>query len=250
MIITKSSQNTEVEKLKIEMIKLKKMIQKREDEVSVLVKIIEKHKLAVQKKIPLGEINQNVVEAKQEDVEKLRAKKKLAFEKFRQHHSKNQAIGENKSVLREKFTLAREMGESANAARMRMNGLKEQLTLVKQDIVMNKLEHNDKGVQKLLSKESQIVDEINEAKRKYKCSYKILKQTKTQIEHLKLILDKNREGMQEEFELEWIKQIQARKERKAKRKEAWGHNIPSTGNQSADADISRFYEIRQRIMKS
>ena len=65
-------------------------IQKREDEVSVLVKIIEKHKLAVQKKIPLGEINQNVVEAKQEDVEKLQAKKKLAFEKFRQHHSKNQ----------------------------------------------------------------------------------------------------------------------------------------------------------------
>ncbi|KAM3594603.1 uncharacterized protein V6R79_010711 [Siganus canaliculatus] len=141
-----------------EMTKLHNMLKQRDDEISVLVKMLKKEKKRVQDSAPqLANINNGQTPASTSDVgstvtdsqngsrdvfssehgsraeqhmkkgPQLSMGKQEAFEMFVRDHEDHLTIEDNKNLLRQRSTEAKRLGEQLNEAKTRITELKKQL---------------------------------------------------------------------------------------------------------------------------
>jgi len=135
------------------------------------------------------------------DTELLRDRNK-AFELFRKSYRRNEAIEENKQILKDKFAQAKALAAQVNQSRNQINYHKSTIEQLRKERAMHGLlEPAAEGEEAEVDPE----EERNKAaiegeKAKYKAAYTKLKSLKAEIEHLQLMLEKSRKRLQKDFE--------------------------------------------------
>ena len=198
-----------------------------------------------------------------------------AFEHFRKSYRKNEAIEENKAILKEKYASAKAMAAKVNAARQQINFLKSTIEQLRKERAMQGVVEGE-GVQEEDPEEERAKSQIEVQKEAYKRGYASLKSLKAEIEHLQLMLEKSRKGLQKDFEQWFVRVAQqcvAREKAEAVREQRGGKGKGAalqgshleletprtaharmaagpmiTGNVQADADIIAFYKAREELM--
>jgi kinesin family protein 6/9 len=188
-----------------------------------------------------------------------------AFEDFRAGYSKKAAMAQNKDALRARYGKAKALGEAVNSTKVRINGLKaaiEQRRVQRGIAALTDASAAEDDVE-----EARLTEEIETGQRAYRENYLALKKMKAEIDHLQMLLEKNRRQMQQDFELWWglhqheyadtrtpthtHTQEELRSPKLVKREAASASGgAPATsytGNAQADADIAAFYKMRDSL---
>ena len=215
------------------------------------------------------------------DAELLRDRNQ-SFEHFRKSYRKNEAIEENKSILKQKYAQAKSLAAQVNSTRSRINSLKGTIEqLRKERAAQGLLEDGEDGQPEVDPEEERAKAQIDEEKTKYKRGYAELKGLKGEIEHLQLMLERSRKTLQKDFESWFVtmsRQAIARERADAVRAGKGGGKgakapvkaaqlelgaVPETprtsaarvaagpmltGNAQADADIIAFYKAREELV--
>lgn len=136
------------------------------------------------------------------DTELLRDRNQ-SFEHFRKSYRKNEAIEENKAILKQKYAAAKSLAAQVNATRTRINSLKGTIEQLRKERAAQGLmdDGNDGGAEPEVDPEEERAKaQIDEEKVKYKRGYAELKALKGEIEHLQLMLERSRKTLQKDFE--------------------------------------------------
>ena len=129
--------------------------------------------------------------------------KRRSFDVFRKSYPHNQAIEENKALLRRRYADAKSMGKLVNDARSSINMLKTRIEQVRVERAMvdgsaegreGKTSGDDKRLEEELQKEMQ------SHKSTYKDNFSRLRELKAEVERIQSRLQKQRVRMQKEFE--------------------------------------------------
>lgn len=123
-----------------------------------------------------------------------------SFEMFRKSYRKNQAMEENKEILKEKFQRGKELGQVVNQSRVMINNIKNKIEQLRKDKVVQGLHGDTTEIDRA---EEKLTAEIENHKAVYKDSFDELKILKGEIERIQHLLEKNREKMQSDFE-KWL----------------------------------------------
>ncbi|KAM9777963.1 LOW QUALITY PROTEIN: kinesin-like protein KIF6 [Neosynchiropus ocellatus] len=210
-----------------EVVKMKEMLAQRDNEISILVKMLKKEKKrAEEAAAQLSDVNQaegpalsTVQERKgSQDAPpagpngcavnfvkrgpRLSQGKQEAFETFVKDHRDHVTIEENKSLLKERSAEARKLGEQLSDARNNITELKKQLETrqrqrAAQGVVGGSRELDEDPVEENLRKH------IEQEKRGYKNVVSRLKALRTEIEHLQLLLERVKVKLQRDFHQWW-----------------------------------------------
>jgi len=121
-----------------------------------------------------------------------------AFEVFRQTYHKNEAIESNKEVLKAKYDEAKAVGEAVNTSRSKISHLKSKIEQLRVERAMRG-EGGDAAEQDD-PEELRLKSEIDGFKNQYKDKFNRLRELKAEIEHIQGIMEKQRHGMQKDFE--------------------------------------------------
>jgi kinesin family protein 6/9 len=220
------------------------------------------------------------------DTELLRDRNQ-SFEHFRKSYRKNEAIEENKAILKQKYSTAKGLAAQVNATRTRINSLKGTIEQLRKERAAQGLMDEGGGEPEVDPEEERAKAQIDEEKVNYKRGYAELKALKGEIEHLQLMLERSRKTLQKDFE-SWFstaaRQAVAREKadavraskgnggsvaavrastlelgggggggavaetpRTAAARKAAGPML--TGNPQADADIVAFYKARDELQQ-
>ncbi|XP_031436011.1 kinesin-like protein KIF6 isoform X1 [Clupea harengus] len=128
-----------------------------------------------------------------------------AFEIFRRDHDNQLIIEENKSLLKQRYSEAKTLGEKVNNVRSKINELKRQLELRRRQTAVQGLTTGSPVPENPGPVEERLLSEIEEEKKNYKSIFGRLKGLKTEIEHLQLLLERAKVKLQMDFH-EWWKQ--------------------------------------------
>ena len=198
-----------------------------------------------------------------------------AFEVFRETYHKNEAIESNKAALKGKYDEAKSVGEAVNKARSRISDIKAKIEQLRVERAMR----GEGGEEAEADPEEEALKaQIDGNKTEYKDKFNRLRQLKAEIEHIQGIMEKQRTGLQKDFE-NWYN-LMVRQHKSALKEAAgaggggWGADAGgaksplkgavsgaghgsgggagrgelgegqiSTGNKEADADIGE-YDVR------
>ncbi|XP_041668171.1 kinesin-like protein KIF6 [Cheilinus undulatus] len=217
-----------------EVTKLKEMLTQRDNEISVLVKMLKKEKKRVQdaaaqltnitnnqsSESPLGFSSVQMLMGGNTDTTsghhggraaqymkrdaQLSMGKQEALETFIRDHDDHRTIEDNKNLLKQRSAEARKLGEQLNETRNRINELKKQLEKHRrqraaQSVMANhtEAEQEDDPVEENLRKH------IEQEKRAYKSTVDCLKTLRMEIEHLQLLLERAKVKLQRDFHKCW-----------------------------------------------
>lgn len=136
------------------------------------------------------------------DTELLRDRNQ-SFEHFRKSYRKNEAIEENKAILKQKYAAAKSLAAQVNATRARINSLKGTIEQLRRERAAQGLMDDGSdggGEPEVDPEEERAKAQIDEEKVKYKHGYAELKALKGEIEHLQLMLERSRKTLQKDFE--------------------------------------------------
>jgi kinesin family protein 6/9 len=134
------------------------------------------------------------------------ADKQRSLDYFKQYYAPLKAINENKRLLKEKYSLAKQTGERVNASRGEINQLKAEIEQIR---AQNALQNLDKDVNEeskshssyeVTEEESEHLREIERQKNVYKSNFTALKELKKEIERIQSWLGNSRLKMQKDFE--------------------------------------------------
>jgi len=202
------------------------------------------------------------------------------FELFRKSYRKNQALEENKEILREKIDEAKKMGNLINTSRAQIERIKNQIEDLRKERALQGLLNNQNEVIKHPDEE-RLTNEIEKHKKIYKDNYSKLKDLKAEIENIQNLLQKNHQSLQKDFE-KWLEvvmnqnsimtgtgttqiQPQAPLQNTLKESQRGNLNLSSTSGTSGVSNSSRskskldpeveknlaaFYKARDEIYKS
>ncbi|XP_018118191.1 kinesin-like protein KIF6 isoform X2 [Xenopus laevis] len=192
-----------------------------------------------------------------------------AFEIFKRDYPDRVTIEDNKRLLKQRFTEAKSLGEAVNKVRTRINHLKG-------DVEQRRIQRAALGVSSSSDEQNQydpveeeLRDQMEEEKKRYKTLFSRLKNLKTEIEHLQLLLEKAKVKLQKDFEGWWAEEeahLQAKQEVHKARMTTSAppspqvHDqsrappmsdtpIPLTGDSQTDADIMAFVRARQNLLQ-
>ena len=125
-----------------------------------------------------------------------------SFEMFRKSYRKNEAMEENRALLKEKYGRGKQLGMSVNATRTQIKDLTNQIEQIrKQNALRGMVDDNGEIVR--TDEEEALQLQINKLKQTYQKEYNELKDLKTEIERIQNLLEKCRVRMQKDFE-QWL----------------------------------------------
>ncbi|CAM9857781.1 unnamed protein product [Chrysoparadoxa australica] len=182
----------------------------------------------------------------------------LAFAYFMEHHTGSKAIADNKEVLKKKFNRAKEMGLQVNNARSSINYLKGTIEQIRRERAMEGLLEGGSDMED--PEEAKYKREIEQEKKVYKESFQMLRDLKTEIEHIQKMLEKARLKLQADFDA-WYQPLLKESHRQGPTA-VWGTPpgsvdgstsseklppLPLTGHKGADEDIRAFNQAREEL---
>ena len=135
------------------------------------------------------------------DIMSLLADRNKAFEHFRRSYRRNEAIEENKALLKEKYGRAKGLGERVNAARGKINQLKA--TIEQRRVAQSMAEEEGRSIDEFIAEEERAKLAIDREKADYRDAFNELRDLKKEIEHLQLMLEQSRKRLQTDFE-QWL----------------------------------------------
>ncbi|KAM8914957.1 kinesin-like protein KIF6 isoform 5-T5 [Spinachia spinachia] len=218
-----------------EVTKLKEMMTQRDNEISILVKMLKREKKRFQnagdqpanppngqrpasqsalppaagppsRKGSLDNIPANhggAVQFRKRDPQ-LSIGKQEAFETFIRDHEDRVTIDDNKELLKQRSVEARRTGEKLSQAKNRINELKKQLALQRRHRAALSVTENCPEVEAEVDPvEENLCKHIEQEKKFYKCSIGSLKALRTEIEHLQLLLERAKVKLQRDFHKWW-----------------------------------------------
>ena len=125
-----------------------------------------------------------------------------AFDMFRKSYRKNEAMEENRALLKEKYGRGKTLGGSVNQTRSQIKDLTNQIEQIrKQNALRGMVDDNGELVR--TQEEDEIQSRINKQKQSYQMEYSELKDLKTEIERIQNLLERCRVRMQKDFE-QWL----------------------------------------------
>ncbi|XP_044230917.1 kinesin-like protein KIF6 [Thunnus albacares] len=213
-----------------EVTKLKEMLTQRDNEISILVKMLKKEKkraqdaaaqlanitngkgLACQSAPSLREGSKDTISADHggqaiqymKKGPQLSMGKQEAFETFIRDHEDHLTIEENKSLLKQRSAEARRLGEQLHEARNKINELKKQLERRRRQRAAHGVIGNHTEVEEEVDPvEENLREHIEQEKKLYKSTVGRLKALRTEIEHLQLLLERAKVKLQKDFHKWW-----------------------------------------------
>ncbi|XP_075963096.1 kinesin-like protein KIF6 [Anarhichas minor] len=231
-----------------EVTKLKGMMTQRDDEISILVKMLKKEKKkALDSAAQLANIPNGESPASQSSSRltaaplsregstvtisadyggraiqymrkgpQLSLGKQEAFETFIRDHEDHLTIEDNKELLKQRSAEARRFGEKLNEARNRINELKKQLALQRgQRAALGVTENRPKVEEEVDPVEENLCKHIEQEKKAYKSTIDRLKALRTEIEHLQLLLERAKVKLQRDFHKWWSQEASSMQESEA-----------------------------------
>lgn len=121
---------------------------------------------------------------------------------FRKSYRKNEAMEENRALLKEKYGRGKTLGGSVNQTRSQIKDLTNQIEQIrKQNALRGMVDDNGELVR--TQEEDEIQSRINKQKQSYQTEYSELKDLKTEIERIQNLLERCRVRMQKDFE-QWL----------------------------------------------
>lgn len=172
--------------------------------------------------------------------------------------SRDQMFEENKDLLKQRFTDAKGLGESANAARARINTAKSQIEQLRVERAMSGEAPDEPSAD-----EAVLLRTIDEQKQVYQTCTTQLRAVKAEIERIQQLLEQNKKRLQRDFEQWFLALKELADPRKLSGDEAralldaapagGGTVSPKegkpawTGDATVDADIKAYYEARKAI---
>jgi len=127
------------------------------------------------------------------------------FELFRKSYRKNQALEENKEILKEKIDEAKKMGNLINTSRAQIERIKNQIEDLRKERALQGLLNNQNEVIKHPDEE-RLANEIEKHKKIYKDNFSKLKDLKAEIENIQNLLQKNHQSLQKDFD-KWLEVV-------------------------------------------
>ena len=150
----------------------------------------------------------------QEDSSMLAARL-ASFEEFRRSYRKNALLEEQKDSLRAKIEAAQKMGEQINRARGDIEKAKKEIEQRRMQRGVALLGESGGAGESLDPaslppdpEEDRLRASIDSSKSSYRCSFESLRALKSEIEHLKAIIDRSRRKLQADFDTWWTEQQQ------------------------------------------
>ena len=117
-----------------------------------------------------------------------------AFEHFRKSYRKNEAMEDNRNLLKEKYARGKSLGQSVNDIRNQIKELTNQIESIrKQNALRGMVDENGEIIR--TAEENQLQQQIAQKKQQYQSDYNELKDLKTQIEQIQNLLERSRVGM-------------------------------------------------------
>ncbi|XP_070776779.1 kinesin-like protein KIF6 [Enoplosus armatus] len=130
--------------------------------------------------------------------------KQEAFETFIRDHEDHLTIEDNKNLLKQRSAEARGLGEQLNEARNRINELKKRLEMQRRQRAAHGVMGNHTGVEEEVDPvEENLCKHIEREKKAYKSTIGRLKALRTEIEHLQLLLERAKVKLQKDFQKWW-----------------------------------------------
>ncbi|KNC49808.1 uncharacterized protein AMSG_11935 [Thecamonas trahens ATCC 50062] len=188
-----------------------------------------------------------------------------AFEAFKASYANTEWLASNQELLKDKYAEAKALGEEVNASRQSINGVKamiEQLRVERamQGILDDDVHPDAPNTSAPDSEEARLKVAVEKEKAKYKRAFYKLKDLRREIEHLQLLMEKNRVKMSQDFEVYYLTL--------ATRAQAASHPaspsqasrasptppptspLPLTGNKEADDEILRYQAAREKLLRA
>ncbi|MCO5568871.1 hypothetical protein L7F22_022573 [Adiantum nelumboides] len=192
----------------------RQQIQDKDNEINILVSFIRKHNhTSLQTDDSHGEIVKEVVCKEQTNYlsSSLSGQnilysflKRTCLCRFQRSYPFNQAILENRTLLKEKYQEAKSVTEHVNRARENINNLKSQIQKGRIECAMQGLHSGDpKDTMVQASQEDHLISQIEVEKKLYKEGFNQLRDLKQEIEHLHHLLEQNHTKLKGDFE-KWI----------------------------------------------
>ncbi|XP_051249392.1 kinesin-like protein KIF6 isoform X1 [Dicentrarchus labrax] len=192
-----------------EVTKLKTMLKQRDNEISILVKMLKKEKKRAQ---DAGYRSTDTISADHggramqymKRGPQLSMGKQEAFETFIRDHEDHLAIEDNKNLLKQRSAEARRLGEQLNEARNRINELKKKLEMQRRQRAAHGVMGNHTEAEEEVDPvEENLCKHIEHEKKAYKSTIGCLKALRTEIEHLQLLLERAKVKLQKDFHKWW-----------------------------------------------
>ncbi|XP_028293180.1 kinesin-like protein KIF6 isoform X2 [Gouania willdenowi] len=218
--------------------KLKEMLKQRDDEISVLVRMLKNEKNRAQgasAQLVTSDLNPSSDSAsnvsttspsREEStdimagdhtgrsvhhmkmVQPLTIGKKEAFEIFKRDHGDLRSIEENKILLKERSTVARTLGQQMQESGIRIGKLKKELEVRKRQLaalsVIKNQEEDDDGYD---SVEEELRKSLKAEKKAYNNVVGNLRELKVEIQHLQLLQERAKAKFLEEFNKWWKQEV-------------------------------------------
>lgn len=106
-----------------------------------------------------------------------------AFEMFRKSYRKNEAMEENRALLKEKYGRGKQLGQSVNTTRTQIKDFTNQIEQIrKQNALRGMIDENGEIVR--TEEEDNLQGNIHKLKLAYQQEYNELKDLKTEIERI------------------------------------------------------------------
>ena len=244
----------EVERLRV-------LVQQRDNEIAILLNHLNKQKSSVNESFSREEAtkatesptkrsidtatrirersmaesrNQPINNSIQITPEELQDRNK-AFEAFRKSYRKNEVMEENKAILKEKIIKAKSITENINAARNRIEGIKNEIEdLRKENALQGLVDKNNAPLNH--PKEESLQNELERAKLVYRNGVIEVKDLKSEIERIQVLLKNMRDKLQADFE-SWL-EIMLKQSR------------PAIRDPSVNDNLQAFYKARDEIYRN
>ena len=125
-----------------------------------------------------------------------------SFDMFRKSYRKNEAMEDNRNLLKEKYARGKQLGQLVNQSRTMIKKYTGDIEQIRKQNAMRGLVDENGEIMKT-PEEEQIQGKITGLKKDYQGQYNELKDLKSEIERIQALLERCREKMQKDFE-QWL----------------------------------------------
>lgn len=155
-----------------------------------------------------------------------------AFEIFRKSYRKNEAMEDNKLLLKDKIQRAKDLTQIINNSRKSIEDIKNRIeALRRENAVQGLLDHNNVPLEHPM--EESLRNQLERDKLVYRDGVAELKDLKVEIERIQKLLNTSREKMQADFEA-WLEVMMAQAK-------------PGIKDPSVNENLEAFYKARDQI---
>uniref|UniRef100_A0A671UE43 Kinesin family member 6 n=1 Tax=Sparus aurata TaxID=8175 RepID=A0A671UE43_SPAAU len=262
--------------------KLKEMLMQRNNEISILIKMLKNEKKRAQdaaaqlayitnsqspasqnalmlSTLPARDGNTEIFSADpggpairyMKRGPQLSIEKQEAFETFMRDHEDHLTIEDNKKLLKQRATEARRLGEQLNEARERINELKKQLVMQRKQRAAHGVLGNPKEAKEEIDPvEENLCKHIEQEKKFYKTTIGRLKVLRTEIEHLQLLLERAKVKLQKDFQKWWSQEASSVQESELKATARCHTGLPRGSMQSSPPGNPGFWALSTTKLSS